>query len=320
MERHPEDNLELRQTMSGVHYILAKDLDVDKWDACVDSDPEPLMYNLSWYLDTLGDDWDGLVLDDYRAVMPVVHGKKYGQRYVYRPFGVQQQGISGVGADEPQTVHLFLQVLAKHFKYAEVYLNHRNPYEGGEKVWKMEEKINLVLPISGSYENLYQHFSKNTQRNIKKAKKHRFSVFEHDPPEVLMRIFEENQAKRYGVDESFKRVMLHLMHVLLHKRRATLWTLHDERNSPVAGIFVVQYKGRATLLFSAMDDYGREHGAMAHLINEYLVMASGHVTFFDFEGSNEPGLERFYKGFGAVYRNYTFLKYNRLPLPFRWFK
>lgn len=306
--------------MSDVRYISANDLDVDKWDACVHSDPEPLMYNLSWYLDTLGDDWDGLVKGDYEAVMPVVYGKKFGQSYVYRPFGVQQQGVSGNGADNPRTIAAFVAELTKRFKYCEVYLNHTNPVDTIEKPWKVEEKVNLVLPISGSYENLYENFSKNTKRNIKKAKKNKFVIFEHDPPEVLLRIFKENQGERYKIDEDFFRVILHLMHVLLHKRRAVLWTLHDERNSPVAGIFVVEYKGRATLLFSAMDDYGKEHGAMAHLINEYLVMASGHVSLFDFEGSNELGLERFYKGFGAVHRNYSFLKYNRLPLPFRWLK
>ncbi|NVK05733.1 MAG: GNAT family N-acetyltransferase [Flavobacteriia bacterium] len=306
--------------MNQVRYISAGDLDVDKWDACVHSDPEPLIYNTSWYLDTLGDDWDGLVFGDYLAVMPVVHGKKWRQTYVYRPFGVQQQGISGQGADDAQLVYSFLEVLTSKYRYCEVYLNHTNPSERLPKHWSDSEKVNLVLPISGSYENLYENFSKNTKRNIKKAKKHKFTVFEHDPPDVLIRLFQENQGKKYKVDDDFFRVMRHLMHVLLHKRRAVLWTLHDERNSPVAGIFVVEYKGRATLLFSAMDDYGREHGAMAHLINEYLVMASGHVILFDFEGSNEPGLERFYKGFGAVHRNYSFLKYNRLPLPFRWFK
>jgi hypothetical protein len=33
-----------------------------------------------------------------------------------------------------------------------------------------------------------------------------------------------------------------------------------------------------------------------------------------------PGVARFYSGFGATAETYFQLKFNRLPLPFRWFK
>ncbi len=306
--------------MSDVRYVRADEIDVDLWDKCIESDAEPLIYNTSWYLDTLGDDWDGLVLGNYEAVMPVTFGRKWGFDYVYRPYGVQQQGISGALASNAEVLNSFLETLAKHYKYCELYLNHQSDTSTLSRDWVQKEQVNLVLPVDRSYEKLYERFSSNTKRNIKKAKKAGFKLFEHDSPEVLVRMFQHNQGKKYKINDAFYAKIQHLMHVLLHKRRGTIWTVHDERNSPVGGLFVMEYKGRATLLFSAVDDYGRDHGAMAFLINEYLIMSSGHLEYFDFEGSNEPGLARFYKGFGADYRNYPFLKYNKLPLPLRWLK
>ncbi|NVK27847.1 MAG: hypothetical protein HWE14_07375 [Flavobacteriia bacterium] len=306
--------------MSSIRFIPAKEVDTDKWDACIKADPEGLIYNTSWYLDTIGVDWDALVLGDYEAVMPLCRRVKYKQHYVFRPFGVQQQGVTGKDADRPELLMDFLSALPSELKYIEFYTNGRNDVSCVSNDWKRKENVNLILRVGSSYENLYSNFSSNTKRNIKKASKLNFKIFEHDPPEVLLRLFKNNQGKKYPVDDAFYPAMRHLMHVLIHKRIGQVWTIQDERNTTVAGIFVMIYQGRATLLFSAMDEYGRDNQAMSHLINEYLLLSSGHIDMFDFEGSNEPGLQRFYGGFGAVQRNYFLLKKNDLPIPFRWFK
>ncbi|KAB2808060.1 hypothetical protein [Phaeocystidibacter luteus] len=306
--------------MSEIRFVPAAELDTDKWDACIKADPEGLIYNTSWYLDTLGVDWDALVLGDYETVMPLSRREKFRQHYVFRPFGIQQQGITGKDADRPEVLNRFLEAIPAELKYIEFYTNARNDISKVPSAWQTKENVNLILRVAGSYENLYSNFSSNTKRNIKKAAKQNWNIFEHDPPEVLLRLFKDNQGKKYPVDDAFYPAMRHLMHVLIHKRIGQVWTLQDERNSTVAGIFVMTYQGRATLLFSAMDDFGRENQAMFHLINEYLLLACGHIDVFDFEGSNEPGLQRFYGGFGAVERNYALLKKNNLPIPFRWFK
>ncbi|MDZ7847132.1 MAG: hypothetical protein U5L96_10375 [Owenweeksia sp.] len=64
-------------------------------------------------------------------------------------------------------------------------------------------------------------------------------------------------------------------------------------NRLCAGIFVVTTGGRHTLLFTALTAEGKEWGAMPYLINEYLIFQSGKARWFDFEGSNLPGLARF---------------------------
>jgi hypothetical protein len=41
----------------------------------------PLVYGCSWFLDTACPGWDALVMDDYRAVMPLPHATKYFIKY-----------------------------------------------------------------------------------------------------------------------------------------------------------------------------------------------------------------------------------------------
>lgn len=306
--------------MSEIRFIPGDQIDTDKWDRCINTDPEGLIYSTSWYLDILGVDWDGLVKGDYETVMPLIRRTKFTFQYMFRPFGVQQLGITGVDADSPQLLRKFLEALPPAYRFVEFYTNARNHPTQLPKRWKVTENVNLVLNLNESYEKIYSSFSKNTKRNVKKCKKRGYSVFEHDPPEVLIRMFQANQGLKYNVSDEFYTTLLHIMHVLIHKRIGQVWTIHDETNTAIAGIFVMHFQNRATLLFSAQDDHGRDTGAMSFLINEYLIMASENMALFDFEGSNVPGLQKFYAGFGAVERNYHCVKINRLPIPLRWMK
>ena len=59
---------------------------------------------------------------------------------------------------------------------------------------------------------------------------------------------------------------------------------------------------------------------MTYLLDELFIARAGDQIKFDFEGSNIPGLGRFYSGFGAIEEPYYNLKINRLPLPLKWLK
>ena len=59
--------------------------------------------------------------------------------------------------------------------------------------------------------------------------------------------------------------------------------------------------------------YGRENRAMFFIIDKFIEEhAQTHLTF-DFDGSNDPNLARFYKGFGSTEIKYPRLEINRLP-------
>ena len=54
---------------------------------------------------------------------------------------------------------------------------------------------------------------------------------------------------------------------------------------------------------------------MTFLIDSVIREFSPSKLVLDFEGSNDPNLARFYKGFGAKEVEYKSLIINRLPLP-----
>lgn len=295
-----------------IRYIRHRDIDTLKWDACINGDPSALPYALHWFLDLTAREWDALVVDDYIAVFPLPRDTKWGVQYTFRPYGTQQLGLFGKRWDEAMYKEV-LAAIPRKFCWVDYYLNERNtpvPIRG----LRWQEQQNQVLDLARAYREVYEGYSKRTKRNIKKARAKGFRVFEYDSPDVLLTLFKMNKgAELSGWTDEKAQKMRQLMYVLLHKRRGFIWTLHDERNSACAGIFIVQYRNRLISLFTAVDDYGKEHGAMSFLLDELFILYSDKGMLFDFEGSNIPGLAEFNAGFGAKSRPYFRMIRSSIP-------
>ena len=299
-----------------IRYVRNNYLSRQKYDHCVRMDSRGLVYAYSWYLDEVCHHWDCLVLDDYDAVMPLPHRQKMGLKYFYRPFGIQQLGIFHKTEISEETIAQFLSELRKHCRFADVYLNeNQEPLRQNSAAYKSDPNSNLVVDLNRTFREIYHNYSKHTQRNIVKASKNKLQIFEHDDPQRLIDLFKLNRGEDLKLDSEFYRNMAKAMYNCLHKGLGKVWTVYDERNNLCAGIYIVETDSRHTLLFSASSAEGKELRAMFYLINEYLIFSSGTKKVFDFEGSNLPGLKRFYQGFGAQELLYYRLVYNGLPWP-----
>jgi lipid II:glycine glycyltransferase (peptidoglycan interpeptide bridge formation enzyme) len=87
---------------------------------------------------------------------------------------------------------------------------------------------------------------------------------------------------------------------------------YSETNDLCAGAFFVYSNKKVIFYFSATDETAKANGAMPLLIDHFIRKhANAHITL-DFEGSNDPGLARFYKSFGANEVTYPHYKINKL--------
>ena len=296
--------------MSQIKIISGKEINEEKWDACVNRYEFPLIYGNVWYLDLVCQDWDALVFGDYEAVLPLPYKSKGGLKYVYRPYGVQQLGVFG---DFSKTEKLLNAIPGKYI-WVDIFLNTGN--ELGKYLSKSVAQTNLTLKLNRSYENIYEGYSKQTKRNLKKAQKTSFNAFGYETPEQLINLFKQNKGKDLdNLQEKQYQKMTQIMHTLMHKKLGCINALYTEPNHLCAAAFFMEWKGRITLLFSATDSVGKETQAMTKLLDEFFIFRSNKPLLFDFEGSNIESLARFYKGFGAdieTYHNYT---RNRLPIP-----
>ena len=101
---------------SSVSYLQNANIDKVKWDKCIDTASNGLIYAYSFYLDAMAKHWDALVMNDYEAVMPVTWNKKYGVHYLYQPFLCASLGLFGKHINR-EMLSAFLNKIPKRFKY-----------------------------------------------------------------------------------------------------------------------------------------------------------------------------------------------------------
>src|SRR5262245_57811006 len=130
------------QHLSEIRFVNRAEIDTERWDNCITHSANGLIYPYSFYLDHMADNWDGLVLDDYKVVMPLPWKKKYNIHYLTQPFLTAQLGAFGNELDA-KLLETFLEKVPGKFKYWDLYLNHGNFFHLDS--FKLYQRTNFVL-------------------------------------------------------------------------------------------------------------------------------------------------------------------------------
>ena len=291
-------------------------LNTSKYNRCIMMDEKGLPYGYSWYLDALCDQWQVLVLNDYDAVWPFAVTSKYGFKYAYRPVGVQQLGISSLKTLTNIQIQEFTEALSKHFRFADLFLNEGQIPVSKSPKMQVFPRTNMLLDVSQSYESMYGNFRKELRKKIRRIERNKsLELFENDGPAVLLNMFKETKGAKIQLEPNFYVNMEQAMYQWLHHGMGKLWTAYDKHNQPMAAIFVVETENRSIFFSSALANEGRSHEANIFLLNEYLINIAEKKQYFDFEGTEDPGLAVFNKSWGVEVYPYYRLWYNNLPWP-----
>ncbi len=301
---------------SGYHinYLQAADIDREKWDRCIASAPNGLIYNFSIYLDHMTWNWDALVLNDYQAVMPLPYKKKWNIKYLYQPFLTAQLGVTGQGLNQ-EMLHQFLNSIPGKFKLWEFSLNYGNvfPVPG----YRLYERKNFVLNLFPAYPVLSEKYSESTRRNIKKSKQYgclcRYDVH---ISEVIQLARQQNPTTSQRRFDNFSK----LYGILEEKQQAKTYGIRSISGELLAcSVFLFSHR-RAYYILVGNHPNGRTLGASHALIDCFIMDHSGQELLLDFEGSDISSLSYFYRSFGAIEETYTAIKQNHLPWYVKWLK
>jgi lipid II:glycine glycyltransferase (peptidoglycan interpeptide bridge formation enzyme) len=292
--------------------LTHSEIDKPKWDSSLDNCYNPLIYARSSYLDTVCDEWDALVMNDYDAMMPLPVRKKYGVYYVYQPFFCQQLGIFSKFLVSGFLVTKFLDALPDKFGYIDSQLNSSCSMDEYKNECITERKNHELLLLS-TYEHHVRSFSENTKRNISKALKNELTFSRESAGDALVDFYvEQNGNKSPEVKQKDYLRFKELLKKPIGKEWQFLRVHNSQNETLAAGIFA-GYAERLTYLMGASSEKGKELGSMQMLMNEVIKNAIDKYVVIDFEGSDIEGIARFYRGFGADEVPYFHYKENRLP-------
>lgn len=302
-----------------IRYVKHNEIEKKKWDNCIDQSVNNIIYAYSWYIDIISPNWNALVEDDYKSVMPLTTRKKYGIEYLYPPYFAQQLGVFSKEKLCQEKIEEFLSAIPLQYKFIEICLNTQNTFEFSG--FQIKKNINIELSLDSSYESLRKKFSEDTKRNIKKAIKHEVYLQKNISPSDIINIFRKNTGNKINnlADKNYK-VLSNLISACIEKKYAEVWGAYTKEDKLCAGVVWLIKNNRLVFLFSATDQQAKKSGAMFFLIDNFIHKHSNQKMILDFEGSNLPGLARFYKGFGSKENVYLQVRKNNLPKFFRWLK
>lgn len=305
--------------MYSIQLIKHADIDQQKWNDCITQSSNGLVYAYAWYLDAMtADQWDTLVLNDYEAVMPLTWNKKYGVNYLYQPFFCASLGVFSKQAITKELLSNFLHAIPQRFKYIDIYLNQQNLF--AVDGFPFTERINYVLQLNDSYENISSKYRTNLKRNIRKAEESKLIVRDDVAIKDILSLAKETMQRVSPItDEQVSRFETVFSAATQLATTETIG-IYSQRNELLASAAFIHSHNRWYYILVGNHPNGKTLGASHYLIDRFIHKHAASNDVLDFEGSDIRNLAFFYSSYGAVEEKYPALRMNRLPKFLRWLK
>lgn len=300
-----------------IRYLTYQDIDKEKWDACINTASNGLVYGYSFYLDAMAKHWDALVLDNYDAVMPLTFNSKYAVYYLYQPAFTACLGVFGNNITA-ETLSLFLQAIPSKFKYWDIYFNPGNMF--ALPVFNLYLRKNFVLNLRNNYEELFLNFKDNIKRNIRKSEKFALLTNTNCNIDEVIALAKEQAVVFTSPGQEDYTNFKQLYELLYSKGKAKIYAVSNKENKLLAAAVFFFSHNRAYYILVGNHPDGKTLGASHALINAFIKDHAGQNLLLDFEGSDIPSLAYFYSSFAATEEKYSAIKLNRLPAAIRWLK
>lgn len=289
--------------MPDFRIVSRADLDLRRWnDMCLKEEGDSL-YNQAWFLDAMTQkSWSAIVMDDYVAALPFYRKKKWFISYVVPPLLCQRMAIMGK-ADDTQRRLLYERLLQQGCK---VVVSSDDQVPEGFTVGK---KVNHIVSLSGSYDEISQKFNRNTRRNLNDFMQSGLTLEAYDDVKLVCQFLAKHDQTgliaRYI--KNFEDLMVTSMqqgcgHILV--------SLFEEALVSVG--FYIEWQSRIYFLLCASDATGKKYSATYAIIDAILQKYAGAGLIFDFTGSGIPGVARRNEGFGAITETYWQYHKNRI--------
>jgi hypothetical protein len=283
-----------------IHYLKRKDIDIVKYDACIEAALNSRIYAYSWYLDIVADNWDVLVLNDYEAVMPLPWRQKYFIKYIYPPAWTQQLGVFSNFKIEAYIVRQFINAIPKKFKKITVQFNAENDVSS----FKTEKRTNYILKLDKSFEEIYKGFNKNRKRDLKKAETEKYSIDKEISADEFL-YFYLNEPKNYQLRHEQITTIKALLKA--NNKAVYIWGIRVDEKL-IASIVWLKDANRITYILPIATIQAKEKGLPTLLISNLIKEYQNSGLMLDFEGSMIEGVADFYRSFGVKAERYTKIK------------
>lgn len=293
-----------------IRFLKHSEIDRESWNKTAEEASNTTLFVDFDFLSVGCPGWCALVEDDYHTIMPLPVRSKLSIKYIFTPFFYSRLGLFSKETITSEKVKEFVDAIPNKFRQIDLTLNEQNPDEliGRKIIHMVSHQLNLSYP----HEYLLHHYSQNTARNVKSARKQELQYTENASFKEIIRLFRDNRGKKKAV--RYKKAdyyqLMRMAHIAYNKGCLENVGILSE-NKLIAGAFFLRDNGRVWFWFSGRDNQYADKKAMFLLIDEYIKRHAGQLLMLDFNGSMNENVARLYKGFGGLPYQYAMLHFTR---------
>lgn len=288
--------------------------------------PSHLPYPI-WYLDAVCSEhgWDYVQTKNaagaQESLLPFQYSKRWGLRLIKIPPLCPQLGpminlpVSAKTTQQKNAhLHRILTDLDDALPGADYYCI-RWPYKLTNGLpwqmlgWQQNVRYSYVLPLGQAQDTIWKNIRATRRHEIRKAAA-KLRIEPSTDWQLLFQLVSKVFEQR-GVGQQVTATQIKRLYEAGRKHQSCqLWVAKDQENRPHAAMLMLYDKTTAYNLLLGSDPTLRHSGAVALLLWHAIQWSKAEgLTHFDFEGSHLPGVEPFFRSFGAeAWPYYEFVK------------
>lgn len=301
----------------------------DKYRQLCDTEKQIPIFSQAWWLDTVcgKDHWDVLLIEEkekIQATLPlyiprrgIISMPSYTQ--TMGPWFAPESGDTKYTKTLGRRQALCKQLLDKLGAHSYFLQNfHYGITDWLPFYWegyKQTTRYTYLLKGLQQPDLIWENMSPNIRRNITKAKeKYHITVRKGISIDEFLQI-QEQTFERQGIpNKSDTGTLVRLIRTCRQRGQGDLWGGYDEQGRLHAAAFIVWQESSAWYLAGGGNPALRSSGAHSLILWECIRYVSRFTDQFDFEGSMIPGVERFFREFGAIQTPFFTITKGKLSL------
>ena len=278
------------------------EIDFEKYAQCLENSAQRKYSATKQFLDISSDKkWELLVYKDYEAVMPVPYVFKSGIKIVHTPMLCQQLGIFS-SENNVEINEQFLNFLEKNYLIRIYTFNEFNQFKTSLKL----KKNYLILP--NDYETVYSKYSPKRKRKLRldddivknsEIKNISFSQAESFIKENFLGADKEEDINSF---------------IKIFKNMSEANCLNFSAfylNQRIINIIVTYFDDFTVALLGTFNDKESVKVSGSSVLIDKCIKENIQTKIFDFEGSELPNVEEFFRGFRPELRPYHLIEYSK---------
>lgn len=278
-----------------IRRLKYQEIDFKKYTECLEnSEQQKYSATLDFLNVVSGKQWDILVYNDYEAVMPVPYMKKFGLKIVINPKLCQQLGIFSK-TDNIQVNDQFLVFFEKKYNIWYYAFNDTNQFTK-----KLKERQNFLI-YPADYNEVRQKYSPKRKRKLRLDEEvlQNSEVRKVTMNEALDFISQNTIGAK---DEKDKQEFLQTFSDFEQAQHLQLTAFFYHKT--IINIIAVYSDEKTLALLGTFN--AKEHIKLSgsSVIIDHIISENIQTKIFDFEGSDVPAIEEFFRGFRPELKMY----------------